>query len=148
MINKYPLGNVVNTQVSGSYATIGSAFPATVVPIGLTDGTNTVGMRAISISKNFAGNLTSGATSDIWTPAAGKRFRILLLAFSSGVATEMKFYDGATFLFALHITINDRVVLPLPFNGYLSAAANNVLKAKQDSGGVVGCDIWVLGTEE
>lgn len=87
----------------------------------------------------------------IWTPAAGKKFRLMGFFFAEGVATgaiTVRDNTAGTIILRLPaITINVGTLFLLPGNGILSAAANNVLTA---TGAGVGetIDGTVFGTEE
>lgn len=86
----------------------------------------------------------------IWTPAAGKRFRLMGAFLSHGVATgNVVLKDntgGTTILFLPRNTLGVAVATPPMGNGILSAAANNVLTAT----GVATQTLsgYIFGTEE
>lgn len=110
--------------------------------------------------------MTTG-TAVIWTPAAGKKFRLLGYSFAvtgesiMAVAGELSvsFVDGATAIPPLEkfyipaVALNkfgaDRTSLNHLGNGYLSGAINNALSVKLvgtlTAGNVI---INVMGTEE
>lgn len=96
-------------------------------------------VRVGSGKMNGAINATATAALSatvLWTPAAGKRFRLLAAALSvaSGAATAgfLRLYDNTTG-FAIGADVQyptsgiALVSMPLPENGYLSLAANNAL---------------------
>lgn len=92
--------------------------------------------------------VTAGVALTVWTPAGGKKFRLMGFALSLSVAGHMHMLDSAT-------TILSTPAMPAsdgssgPFvlgNGILSVAANNPLKVDVSANGsVVG---FVFGTEE
>jgi hypothetical protein len=90
------------------------------------------------------------AETTIWTPTAGKKFRLMGYAITQGVATgAITLKDntaGTTILVIPPNTIGVHQLSPAMGNGILSAAANNVLTAT----GVVTETItgYVFGTEE
>lgn len=89
-------------------------------------------------------DLTAAGSTAVWTPAAGKKFR--LMAFEVNVGTDaslaaagtqtIRLLDGATRIWGVQLQMQAAVstgvtaeshVVVLPGNGYLSSAANNVL---------------------
>lgn len=109
------------------------------------------------------------ATGNVWTPATGKKFRILMISYqipedctiTSGAELTTKLQDGSgndigiNFIDWVPGTVpgsaigDNHTVLYLPNNGYLSTTANNVLVANLSatlSGGHIG--IVVGGCEE
>lgn len=107
-----------------------------------------------------SGNYNTMGDQALWTPAAGKKFRILGFSYflgdyattAAGSLITMK--DGSTILFYL-AQINTTVqgvisqFVALPNNGYLSSAANNVLNINL-SAALTACsfEINVFGVEE
>jgi len=103
-----------------------------------------------------------------WTPAAGKRFRLMgfIINFTgdfvntgAGALSYINIYDGATTatLFAFYIGANaagsamlSPIVINLPGNGYLSIARDNILyfnlQATALTSGFATIHCW--GTEE
>lgn len=92
------------------------------------DGTNMTRRRMCSVFKAQAA-VNTNAEITVWTPAAGKKFRLMKLFISGSVAGNYTFKDNTAGTTILVLT------LPAggPFNpvdldnGILSAAANNVL---------------------
>lgn len=81
----------------------------------------------------------------IYTPSAGKKFRLLgcILRAGAGIAIDLK--DGAA-TFLSHVNAaGDSIQYPLTGNGYLSTAANNLLQAVA---GVGGGNVVAYGCEE
>lgn len=85
----------------------------------------------------------------IWTPASGKKFRLMGFVITQGVATgdvTLKDNTGGTTILVIPATPTGQ---PLPFgmgNGILSAAVNNVLTATGASTETISG--FVYGTEE
>lgn len=93
--------------------------------------------------------VVAGTPQVIWTPAAGKKFRLMGLALSLSVAGFLSLDDGGS--------VPDVVRLPaMPAgqgidvetfgNGLLSVAANNTLRVDASANGNVNGMVW--GTEE
>lgn len=93
--------------------------------------------------------VVTGETT-IWTPAAGKRFRVLGYNLTCGVAAgNVLLKDntaGTTILIVPFGTIGQNIPQALLGNGILSTAANNVLTATGASGQTVAG--YVYGCEE
>jgi hypothetical protein len=88
------------------------------------------------------------AETTIWTPAAGKKFRLMGFVLTTDVASTLTFKDntGGTTIFTSRGGVNTPVVLtPANSNGILSAAANNVLTVTRGTsaaldGTLYGCE--------
>lgn len=93
--------------------------------------------------------LTAGTGATVWTPAAGKKVRLMGGWFSSSAAAALILADNlvATVIFPTPVLAAGGIfTLPPMGNGPLLAAANNVLKLDCTAGTTVtGC---VFGTEE
>lgn len=109
-----------------------------------------VPVRAIITFKDMSAvNIATIAT--VWTPASGKRIRLLRIVLSVTVAASVLFEDNAAgaanFLFRTPALI---VGTPYMFdfgdNGRLLAAANNVLKATASVASVITGTL--MGVEE
>ena len=90
----------------------------------------------------------NGATT-IWTPASGKKVRLLGLHFSASAAAKVHIKDGASGTVIATIRLSAAGTYHLELNnGRLSASANNVLEIQNATGSAV--DVWVTayGTEE
>jgi hypothetical protein len=73
--------------------------------------------------------LASGtAETAVWTPAAGRKFRLLRLVLTASAQTVLSFKDGTggTLVAVVELPANQCVSVDLS-NGILSAAANNIL---------------------
>ena len=122
----------------------------TPLPVGVTfDGALYTALRTPFIFKFFAALLIEAETA-IWTPAAGKKFRLMGYALTQGVVTgAVVLKDGvglATILVVPQNTVAVEMISPAFGNGILSGAADRVLTAK----GVATETItgYVFGTEE
>jgi hypothetical protein len=106
--------------------------------------------RTPSVFKPFASTaITAGTGTTIWTPAAGKKFRLMGYAISSSVAGQLIFGDNAVGTVIARSPAVAAAGIATDGgswrNGILSAAANNVLKLDGPTGNVAGM-VW--GTEE
>lgn len=115
------------------------------------NGTSWDRARTPFVFKPFASTgIVAGTGATVWTPAAGKKFRLMGWLISSSVAGQLIFGDNlvATIL-ARSEAVAAAGVSKAGFgdlgNGILSAAANNVLKLDGPTGNVAGM-VW--GTEE
>lgn len=73
--------------------------------------------------------LNTNAEITAWTPAAGKKFRLMgfvLAAGTAGGAFEFRDNTAGTVIFTVFLATTESTVVELS-NGILSAAANNVL---------------------
>ena len=111
------------------------------------DGATYVAARTPSVFKSLAAVLITAQTT-IWTPAAGKKFRLMGFVITQGVLAgnvTLKDNTGGTTILVIPSTpIGQPLSVPLG-NGILSAAANNVLTATGSatetiSGFVYGCE--------
>lgn len=122
-----------------------------VVPFVLGTSTGLRRVRGVETSKpGQATALADGSTADVWTPAAGKKFRVLGLAVGASAAGRYALVEGAgnALVLPLRLPANQSVFLQIQANGILSAAANNVLKVRNNSGGGADLDWCVWGMEE
>jgi len=124
-------------------------------------------LRSANVFKR--GTVAGGgaASFNIWTPAVGKKFRlmgfVIQLAGNSTQAAAGNFtlqlFDGATAMpFSLDTdvpaaapanTMDNSVNLPNMGNGFLSAAANNILSCTMSAALVAGqASVMAFGTEE
>lgn len=91
-------------------------------------------------------NLPTSTSTTVWTPAAGKKFRLMGVSISSSASIHLHLRDATTIF---HTVRPLATSVTFDFgNGYLSAAANNVLEIRNDSG--TTSNVWVTawGTEE
>lgn len=94
--------------------------------------------------------LASGSALALWTPAAGKKFRLRRVRGRVSAAGRYELRDGAaTVIGYLYLQANEWVtILDMEANGYLSAAANNVLNLYNVTGGAADLDMTAAGNEE
>lgn len=92
------------------------------------------GLGNVLVTKSFAAQaITAGTPVNIWTPTAGKKFRLLGFEFSSSAVAAILLKDGgntnATFWSTALLAIAGIARNPDNFlNGYLGAAADGILK--------------------
>ena len=114
----------------------------------LLDGTLDVTPTTLqpNVFKTISG-LDISTSGDIWTPASGKKFRLMGMCVSIiGAAGNVTLKDSATTILLLPNVV---VATPLVLNlgdGILSATANNVLKATGAALQVMNGSFW--GREE
>lgn len=108
--------------------------------------------RVANVIKNVPGTtITAGTPVSVWTPAAGKKFRILGYHLGTSVAASVIFKDGTSgaapeaFRTAIQAA-NGAPPSPPLGNGYLSSAANNQLWLDVTATGAVHG--FVVGVEE
>lgn len=109
-------------------------------------------------------SITAAGSTTIWTPTAGKRFRLmgLIITLSKDAACAgaeiINILDGGTTIMAFNIssaalvaTGNEIVIGPInfPANGYLSTAVNNLLRLNLGGALTAGsCAVNAWGCEE
>lgn len=109
---------------------------------------STVMNRTPNVFKTIAAvSVTSGTPVAIWTPASGKKFRLMGYALSLSVVGSVILDDSATEIIRTPLMAGGIGQSSPPMgNGILSAAANNALKADVSASGTVSG--FVFGTEE
>lgn len=95
-------------------------------------------------------NLANATGTTVWTPASGKKFRLMHITIQSTVANNIHLRDGAggTIFSTARFTASD-LHLDIDFgNGYLSGLADRVLEVYNATGST--CSVWLTawGTEE
>lgn len=124
----------------------GSRMP-TSAPFGWTGG-GWDKTRNANVYKVVA--LGSGtAETTIWTPAGGKKFRLMGFVLTCGAASTLTFKDNTagTTIFAARGGVDVPIEFqPSQTNGILSAAANNVLTVTRGTACTLDGTVW--GTEE
>jgi hypothetical protein len=108
-------------------------------------------LRTITTLKTSqATALASGSDLTVWTPAAGKKFRLRGLRVRASVAGRYEARDASgTVIAYFYLAANQLVeVLHMEANGYLSAAANNALLIRNQSGSAADLDAIATGNEE
>ncbi len=102
-----------------------------------------------NVFKTVSATVITNETT-VWTPASGKKFRLLGWYLAQGVATgAITLRDntgGSTIVIIPQHTVGVGIDFRLPGNGYLSAAANNVLTAQGVSTETITG--FFFGTEE
>jgi hypothetical protein len=117
----------------------------------LWSGTGFTRAREINTVKAAQANaLANGADLTLWTPGAGKKFRLRRVRGRVSAAGRYELRDGTgTVLVYLYLQANEWVtILDMEANGYLSAAANNALLFRNQTGGAIDADVTVAGNEE
>jgi hypothetical protein len=104
--------------------------------------------RGPVVFRDVAGTITAGVGSTIWTPASGKKIRLMGWMLSLSVAGAVLFGDNSItpFLRTPDMAAGVGLAAPPLGNGLLLAAANNVLKIDVTATGVVRG--FVFGCEE
>jgi hypothetical protein len=92
--------------------------------------------------------VTITTETTIWTPAAGKKFRLMAILFTLSSATRLTLRDNTAGTQFVVVAPNAGLptVLVYPGNGYLSSSINNVLTAQ--SAAIANLDAVLIGTEE
>lgn len=108
-------------------------------------------LRTPNVIKTVAAvAITAGTGATIWTPTAGKKFRLMGWALSVSAGASLIFGDNAVATVILRSELLAAAGIsqnPPGFgNGFLSAAANNVLKLDVTANATVSG--FVFGTEE
>lgn len=156
-----PTGGVVTTQGPVTASTIAlenigtaaNTFRGTVLEVLLTgspqSGASATYRRTPFVFKSLSAVLITAETT-IWTPAAGKKFRLMGFMLTQGViAGAITLRDntaGTTILIIPQNTVGVVLISPPMGNGILSAAANNVLTAQGAATETITG--FVFGTEE
>ncbi len=107
-------------------------------------------LRTANVFKDVS-TVAVGSIATVWTPASGKKFRLMGGCISNSAAVNVLFEDNAAgagnFIFRTPtLLVGTPFVFVLPGNGFLSGAADRVLKATgSGAGNLVGT---LFGTEE
>lgn len=112
-------------------------------------GTGVTSVQRIpNVFKSFAAQaITAGTPVAIWTPAAGKKFRLMGYDLALSVAGYIIFKDAAAVILDSELMAAAVGQASAPMgNGILSAAANNALNLDVSATGAVTG--WVCGIEE
>jgi hypothetical protein len=118
-----------------------------IFTMGAFDGANVSRKRTCSVFKpQNAANTNAEIT--VWTPAAGKRFRLMKLFITGSVAGNYTFRDNTagTIIAILTLAAGGQFSPVDLDNGILSAAANNVLTCTGPGGSTLSGIL--CGTEE
>lgn len=94
-------------------------------------------------------NLADNTATTVWTPASGKKFRLMAVQISSSAASLLHLRDGAggTIFHTQRTAGIDSKYFEFG-NGYLSATANNVLEILNKSTATINVWVTAWGTEE
>jgi len=155
----YPDLRVAITQNNGVVArliptgdNLGASFNSLMVSSFLHHlvGTTFDRVRGVDTLKTYYNAaLATNTTGDVWTPASGLRFRLFGLVVSGdfGAGVQVEILDGATVI-ANFVYGAEPVMMAMPADGYLSSAANNVLRVRHQKGAnaIVAVNAW--GSEE
>jgi len=93
--------------------------------------------------------VTITSITTVWTPASGKKFRLIGGSISVSAAMSVLFEDnsgGNTVFRTPKLLADTPYPLEVKDEGFLSAAANNVLKATGSAAGTITGTLW--GAEE
>lgn len=93
--------------------------------------------------------ITAATGATIWTPASGKKFRLMGYSFSASAAASLIFGDNVVGTVIFRGPLLAAAGIDSQYNlgnGFLSAAANNVLKLDVSANATVTGTVW--GTEE
>ena len=144
---------------------IGSGYGPIVYAQGMAYNPATPIVESVRTPTKFKHVLcTTAAATALWTPAGGKKFRIMgyVICPDAGLAAAgiqlITFLDQAAAITIAHQTYlpiaasiahQVPIVVALPGNGYISAVADNVLNVTMTSNVTAGAvSIFVYGTEE
>lgn len=120
-------------------------FVPVSIPMLATDGENEEKQRTPTVFKSFDLAAATAETT-LWTPAAGKKFRLMGMIITAGAATTLLFKDGTA---GTNIFRVGAGATPVPIdigNGILSALANNNLTVTRSVSATLMGTVW--GTEE
>jgi hypothetical protein len=91
-------------------------------------------------------NLPTSTSATVWTPSAGKKFRLMGVIITTSASVHLHLRDATTIFHTARCLATGQ---SFGFgNGYLSAAANNVLEIRNDSGTTTNVWVSAWGTEE
>lgn len=95
-------------------------------------------------------NLADNTGTTVWTPATGKKFRLMGVSVSSSAAGRLALRDNSSGTdYIARFLYNAADTKTFDFgNGYVSLAANNVLEIRNNSGTAVSIWVTAWGTEE
>jgi hypothetical protein len=154
LLSALSIGNSAIAQhviLDSSNQNEGAALGTGPVLVGFRDSTVARMARTPDTFKGQNAVAFAGAPSVIaaWTPAAGKKFRLMGGIVSVSVAGVLTLADGAAgpIFCAVGLPANVSIALPPMVNGFLSAALNNVLQV----GGLANAVLlngMFFGTEE
>lgn len=133
-----PYGILVTSQDPAYYQAVGDGVP---LPVGLYAWDGAAWTRFYVASQRIDQNAVDiHAITTVWTPAAGKSFRLLGGSISMSAAVSVLFEDNGA---GNYIWRTPVLVANAPYNfdlgpeGYLASAAGNVLKATGSGAGTL-----------
>lgn len=130
----------------GDAATLRASLLVWAVQSGLTGATLDI-LRTANVFKTVASvAITAGTPVTVWTPAAGKKFRVLGFALGASVATAIILLDSAAEIARQLVPAATSAPSPPMGNGILSVLANNTLKLNVSTSATING--FVFGTEE
>ena len=139
------VGNYIS--VLNAPGSVNSA-PLATFPYGF-NGATWDKIRVATVSKDLS-TVALGSITTVWTPASGKKFRLMGGTISSSAAVSILFEDNAA---GTTIFRTPKLLVDTPYdfvvnggNGKLSGAADRVLKAT--SSGAANITGTIFGTEE
>jgi hypothetical protein len=130
-----------------NYGTFAQSLLTTAYQLVYRGDTNWDRQRTPVVFKPLNGVAVATETA-IWTPAAGKRFRLMGFVLAGSVAGNYVLRDNTagTIILVVPSAAGAPVALPPLGNGILSAAANNVLTCTGPASSTLSG--FVYGTEE
>lgn len=144
---------VVDTEGGAAAALADATANPTVPGLGVYllvfNGTTWDRVRTESVRKDLSA-VAIGTIATVWTPASGKKFRLMGGSISVSAAANVLFEDNAAGA-GNFIYRTPKLLADTPFNfslgnGFLSATANNILKATSSAAANITGTLW--GTEE
>jgi hypothetical protein len=134
---------VIRTLKEGTILVIANA-PGPLMVLNTVTGLTEI-VRTASITKPVALTNPADGTA-VWTPASGKKFRVMGWCLTGSVGAT-KWLDDGVGGTHVYTPSGDLDIVNLPGNGYLSTLADNALVTKgMSSGSALHGTIW--GTEE
>lgn len=144
----------LGAQVSSYQDGLGAGYQG-LCTMSFNAGFNGANIERVRVGKTFKYieylNLPTATATTIWTPAAGKKFRLMGVQFGASAAAQCALRDGTagsgTAFHMFKVGGADTKDFSLG-NGYLSSAANNVLEIYNATGSTVSVWVTAWGTEE
>jgi hypothetical protein len=151
------------------YSSTGGEILITNIGTGATDG-NTLSSNGFIVASNTMGwagtafdrmrvgkvykyieylNLADNTATTVWTPAAGRKFRLMAVQISASAASILHLRDGAggTIFHTQRTAGIDSKYFDFG-NGYISSTTNNVLEILNKSAATINVWVTAWGTEE
>jgi hypothetical protein len=120
------------------------------VAVQLVTGTQSCDRKRAAVVFKVVANVpvTAGTPVTVWTPAAGKSFRLLGWCLRAGAASDVKFLDQGTDIVRCLAPASTPAIMPELELGILSAAPGNALQLDLVTGTAITVSGTVFGTEE